>query len=196
MLDNLPPLLTATDLKQYTYCPRKCFFGRCLPGFRPRMPKMDDGRDAHAAESSRQARRSLRPYGLVEGQRRFDVNLTAPLLGLSGRADEVIITPEAVYPVDYKLSEQVHDSFVLQLAAYGLMLEEAWGLAAPAGFIVLLDPLQVERIEIGESLRAQVQASLCAMRAMLAAEREPPPLTDPARCAVCEYRRLCADADR
>lgn len=186
--------LTATDLKQYAFCPRKFFYGRCLPGFRPRMPKMDDGRAAHPKEARLQARRGFSPYGLEGGERRFDVRVSSERLGLSGLLDEVIITPEAAYPMDYKLATWASPSFVAQIAAYCLMIEDAWQVASPAGFLVFIEQGAVERVEVDAGLRQQIEGWLAEMRKLVAEERLPPPTDERERCAACEYRRLCGDA--
>jgi CRISPR-associated exonuclease Cas4 len=186
--------LTATDLKQYAYCPRKFFYGRCLPDFKPRMPKMDAGRDAHPEESRLQARRSLRPYGLEDGERRFGVRLRSDHLGLSGQLDEIILTPEAAYPVDYKLSERASPSFIAQIAAYCLLIEDVWKTPSPAGFLVFIESGQIERVEVDDARRAQTLDWLQTMRTMAAEERMPPPVDAREKCEACEYRRLCGDA--
>lgn len=185
--------LTATDLKQYVYCPRKVYYSRCLPDFRPRMPKMDDGRAAHPEEARLQARRSLRPYGLEDGERRFNVRVYSGRLGLAGLLDEVIVTGEAAYPVDYKLATWASPSFVVQIAAYCLMLEDDWNVASPCGFLVFIESGTVERVEVDAGLRASVEEWLNEMREMIATERMPPPTTERARCDACEHRRLCGD---
>ncbi|MBL8144941.1 MAG: CRISPR-associated protein Cas4 [Anaerolineae bacterium] len=187
-------MLTATDLKQYVYCPRKFFYGRCLPDFRPRMPKMDEGRKAHPEEARLQARRSLQPYGLEDAERRFDVRVRSERLALSGLLDEVIVTPEAAYPVDYKLASWASPSFIAQIAAYCLMIEDDWKLAAPAGFLVFIESGTVERVEVDAALRAGVEEWLDTMRQMAIEERMPPPASERERCEACEYRRLCGDA--
>src|SRR5579871_2957958 len=132
--------LEVTDLKQWTYCPRIVFYRYCLPKIRPVTYSMEAGILAHEVAAALEERRSLRAYGLTEGEREFDVALRSERLGLSGRIDLVIrcatpTGPEAIV-VDYKLSERdAGPHFKLQLAAYGLMLEEAWGLPVRRAFL-------------------------------------------------------------
>ncbi len=106
-------LLEVTDLKQYTYCPRIVFYRYCLPRVRPITYTMQEGIRSHEEEELREDRRSLRNYGLAEGERAFHLSLQSSRLGLTGRVDLAIATPsrtatnaEAVV-VEYKLTEQM-----------------------------------------------------------------------------------------
>lgn len=64
--------LTATDLKQFTYCPRVVYYMRCLPDVRPITAKMQEGIAAHDDAEARERRRGLGAYGFTTGQRHFD----------------------------------------------------------------------------------------------------------------------------
>ena len=93
-----------TDLKQYTYCPRVVFFAYCLPLIRPMTYKMEAGIAAHEKAEGQEQRRSLRRYGLTEGERFFDLWLASETLGLRGRMDLAIRTATEAIPVEYKNS--------------------------------------------------------------------------------------------
>lgn len=127
--------LEVTDLKQWRYCARVVWYRYCLPDVRPVTSLMAQGIAHHREEEGREERRSLRPYGLAAGERHFDVALRSERLGLRGRLDLAIAVPGRASPgaeavvVEYKDSEQrPGPHFKLQLAAYALLLEEAWGL--------------------------------------------------------------------
>lgn len=187
-------LLTVTDLKQYTYCPRVVWYTYCLPLLRPETAKMEESRLMHEEERTREARRSLRPYGLPEGERRYDVPLVSTKLGLTGRTDLVIVTADEVIPVDYKLTRRATaPHFRLQLAAYGLMLEEAVGLPARRGFVYSMWTRQAEEVRFTSRLRGQVQRTIDAAHRMIAEELMPGPATRRGRCMACEFRRFCND---
>src|SRR5581483_193697 len=135
-------LFEVTDLKQYVCCPRIVFYRYCLPRIRPVTYLMEEGIRSHEEETCREERRSLQAYGLRCGERFFHLALQSAQLGLTGQVDLAIATPsreassaEGIV-VEYKLSEQkagVH--FKLQLAAYALLLEEAWGIPVKRGFL-------------------------------------------------------------
>lgn len=188
--------LRVTDLKQYVYCPRVIYFTYCLPTLRPTTFKMEAGRDAHEAAIARERRRSLSAYGLASGERHFGVRLLSERLGLSGAVDLVIVQPEVpqAWPVDFKLSRRpTARHHKLQLAAYGLLLEEAWGIPAPEGFIYSLVRRKAERVALSPRLRTEVVDLIREMHQMLQTERMPSPTPARRRCLECEFRRFCND---
>jgi CRISPR-associated exonuclease Cas4 len=190
-------LLEVTDLKQYDYCPRIPFYRYCLPRVRPTPYAMKEGIQSHAEEAAREERRSLRIYGLTDGERAFDLQLRSESLGMVARLDLAIRRaniPEAIV-VDYKLSQGPAGShFRLQLAAYALLLEEAWGLPVHRGFLYHIPQRQAEEIAITPGLRRKVVQAYTAILTSVSTETIPPPPSRRAKCVSCEFRRFCNDA--
>ncbi len=192
--------LEVTDLKQYTYCPRIVFYRYCLPTIRPTTFLMEEGIRMHQAEEEREGRRSLRRYQIEEGERFPQLSIQSETLSLSGCIDLVIATPsrtatnaEAVV-VEYKYSEQKAGShFKQQLAAYALLIEEAWQLPVRYGFISSLPLKQTEHVSITAALRKKTRQSLDDIRAMIERQIMPDPPVSQARCVNCEFRRFCND---
>jgi len=192
--------LEVTDFKQYTYCPRIVYYRYCLPSIRPTTYKMEAGIAAHADEGEREARRSLRPYGLTEGERFFDVRIHDDTLGVRGRIDMVIAVPERaaphaeVIPVEYKLSERTPGKhFRIQLAMYAMLLEAAWQCRVPRGFLYLIPLRKAVPITITAPLRKQALDQLAAIRNMVIRETMPDPPASRRPCISCEFRRFCND---
>lgn len=190
-------LIEVTDLKQYDYCPRIPFYRYCLPRIRPITYGMREGIQSHSEEAAREERRSLRAYGIANGERVFDVLLRSEALGMIARIDLAIRRaeiPEAIV-VDYKLSrESAGSHFRLQLAAYALILEEAWRLPVHRGFIYHIPQHQAEEITITPSLRNKVLRVRSAILTSVLHERIPSPPSRRAKCVSCEFRRFCNDA--
>lgn len=184
-----------TDLKQWAYCPRVLFYHVCLPKVRPVTYKMEAGKEAGMAEEGREARRSLRTYGLKEGRREFEVPLLSSTLGLRGKPDMVVWLDEAheVIPVDYKLSEIAGEHFKLQIAAYGVMLEEISGYTAKRGFLYSIPARKAEEVKIDKRAREKLQFALTEMQRILRYELMPPPTPNRSKCLACEFRRFCND---
>ena len=186
-----------TDLKQYVYCPRILYYHMCLPRVRPTTYKMRASVEAHVAEQSREVRRSLHAYGIEEGERHFNVPLSSERLGMTGEVDLVIETTvkgePQIIPVDYKLSKKAGKHFRLQLTAYAVMLEEAWGLPVRRGFLYLMPLRRAEAVPITARQRTALNEALAVMRAMLLKEQMPPATRQRAKCVGCEFRRFCND---
>lgn len=199
-MQTITTTFEVTDLKQWTYCPRIVYYRYCLPTVRPVTRSMNHGIDGHRAESGREERRSLRAYGLEHGERVFDLALHAEELGLRGRLDLAIAVPERNAPgaeavvVEYKDSERKAGAhFKLQLAAYALLLEEAWSLPVRLGCIYHIPTRHVERIAITPALRAKVRATVAALRDAVDGEHMPAPPLNRSPCVGCEFRRFCND---
>jgi len=199
MLDPESELVfTVTDLKQYTYCPRIIFYTYCLPLLRPKTFKMESGIRAHDEAREREKRRTLSAYGLQAGERHFDLPVASQALGLQGKIDMAIEVEdegsEEWVPVDYKQSRHKIGAHVrLQLAAYGLMLEETHGVVVKRGFVYSLLTRKAEEVPLTKTWRRKVREALESMRAMVEQEMMPDPPSSRRRCVNCEFRRFCND---
>lgn len=191
-------LVRVTDLKQYAYCPRVVYYQYCLSGVRPVTYKMQAGIDAQDRVEELEKRRSLREYGLEEGKRHFNIALTSARLGCTAQIDLVVETgagtERRLLPVDFKMSRREPGRhFRLQLALYGMMLEEAWQTPAPEGVIYLIPVKRTLRFKLDKRLRTDAESMLVAIRTMVTQERMPPPTSQRSRCVDCEFRRFCND---
>lgn len=188
-------MLRVSDLRQYTYCPRIIYYDYCLPNVRPVTYKMTAGKLAHDAEQNRERRRSLRPYHLTDGERHFDVWLEDEALGLRGKVDMAIRREaEESIPIEYKNSPgRTGQHIVLQLAAYGILLERAWSLPVRRGFVYHIPARRAREIALTTALKREVEVLTGEMRAMITGERMPEPARQRRKCPLCEFRRFCND---
>ncbi|NWF65683.1 MAG: CRISPR-associated protein Cas4 [Chloroflexi bacterium] len=218
MPDDLPPFSTAnspqvttidpgliaddvftfrvTDLKQYAYCPRILYYQTILPQVRPITYKMEAGIEAHRAAEQQEQRRSLRPYGIAQGERIFNLPLVDVGLMLSGVVDMVIATEAELIPVDYKQAQKEGPHYRLQLAAYGCLLERQPSTPprqVKRGFLYLLPLRRAIEVPFTPALRRQLDAALLAMGQIARDEHMPLPTSQRARCVDCEFRRFCND---
>jgi CRISPR-associated exonuclease Cas4 len=188
-------LLPVTDLKQWTYCPRVVFFTYLMPGLRPVTFKMEAGVAAHDREERREKRRSGRLYGLPDAERIEDIPLQSERLGLSARLDLVLRQGDRAWPVDFKLSRRtgIATHFKLQLAAYGLLLEDVWGVTSDHGFLYSIPNRRAETVRFTPQLRKKALRTVQEIRVCIENERMPPPTSKRGRCVNCEFRRFCND---
>lgn len=186
--------LTVTDLKQWAYCPRIPFYRYVLPVERPVTYKMERGKAIQAAVEALERRRGFRAYGMKEGERLFGVRLRSKRLGLSGKLDLLILTSKACYPVDFKDTEgRPRQNHRVQLAAYALLIEEAFRVPVPQGFLYLVPRKEVVAVPMAEAEREEVIRILGEIREMISRELMPDPTSVRARCETCEYQNYCAD---
>jgi CRISPR-associated exonuclease Cas4 len=186
-----------SDLKQWVYCPRVLYYAVCLPKIRPTTYKMEAGIEAGQNEEGREERRSLRPYGLEEGRKEFDVALSSSRYGLRGKADLIVWIdnppPSTFVVVDYKLSSVAGEHFKLQLMAYALMIEEMSGLTAKCGYLYFITKRRSEKVLFTPHLREKFLLTLEAMHRMLYTELMPEATPNRNKCLACEFRRFCND---
>jgi CRISPR-associated exonuclease Cas4 len=186
--------LICTDINHYSFCPRFLFYEHCLTGIRPRTGMMDIGKEEHEEEEFRAKRRTFTAYEVAEGEREFRVRLYSPTWRLVGILDELVKTPDGgLYPVEYKFSSTVREPHRLQLAGYGMLLQEQFGVDVPHGFIYLIPKKKAVKVPLGEARYAEIQVILTHMWTIIEQEQIPPPTPDRAKCASCEFRRFCND---
>lgn len=193
--DDLAYPVRVSDLKQWAYCARVFYYQACWPDVRPTTYKMYAGRAAGQSEVGREERRSLRVYGIAEGTREFDVSLKSARLGLRGEVDMVITvagTGEMI-PVDYKLTRIAGEHFQLQVAVYGMMLEEMRGVEVARGFLYEIPLRRAEEVRIEKRLRAKALRAVEEMRRIVEREEMPAPVKNRHKCIACEFRRFCND---
>jgi len=191
---SAPPDVTATDLKQWAYCPRIPFYRHVLPVRAAPTYRMQRGKDVQEAVEALERRRGFRAYGMRDGERHFGLWLRSERFGLSGKLDLLIVTPDACYPVDFKDTESgPRRNHRLQLAAYALLAEEAFERPAPDGFIYLVPEKRVVALALGEADRDEVRQALTDIRRMIDQEELPAPTAVRSRCTVCEFRNYCGD---
>jgi CRISPR-associated exonuclease Cas4 len=185
--------LTVTDIRQHTYCPRIPYYRYTMPLERPVTAKMDLGKEEHETTSAKEARRTLKAYGIEEGERRFGVDLYSGSLGLRGKIDMLIITPREIIPVEYKMTGEVGLHHKYQLTAYAMLAEHTFGGTVNRTFAYLTPLKKAHEIPITPAMRAHVKKILAELRASIENERLPKPTPHRKRCTDCEYRRFCGD---
>ena len=188
--------LTVTDVRQHTYCPRIPYYRYVMPLERPVTAKMDLGKEEHETTSVKEARRTLKAYGMKEGERRFGVNLYSERLGLRGKIDMVILTPHEVIPVEYKMAAAIGLHHKYQLTAYATLAEHAFGGTVSRTFVYLTPAKKAQEVPITSAMREHVKKILAELRTSIEDERLPRPTPHRRRCTDCEYRRFCGDVLR
>lgn len=187
-------LIPVTDLKQWAYCERIVYYHRVLPAVGKATFKMREAIAAQDLVEALEMRRNLSAYGLENARRKFNVWLSDVALGLSGRVDLLLETPDQVAVVDFKLtSGEVGDNHRAQLTGYSLLAEAAYGRPARVAFLYRIPDNRIFALEISAGLREGIQASVAAIHTMAERQICPPPTTVRGRCKECEFANYCGD---
>lgn len=182
------------DIKQYCYCPRIVFYQYSMPVEKKATWKMERGKIEEDEIDRLEKRRKLSEYKLAEGKRQFHVWLSSERLGLTGKLDLLIDSPEGLFPVDFKLTTGgPRQNHVFQLCAYALLLEDSYQRQVNKGFVYLIPQNDAVVFDLTVEFKAETMRVLNEIRAMVEREQMPPPTPARKRCADCEYRNFCGD---
>jgi CRISPR-associated exonuclease Cas4 len=186
--------LRVNDIKQYFYCPRIVFYQYSMPVEKKATWKMEQGKIEEDRIDKLEKRRKLAAYRLAEGKRQFHVWLTSERLGLSGKLDLLIESPDGLFPVDFKFTTaDPHKNHVLQLCGYALLVEDCYQKPVNTGFVYLIPKDDAVVFDLTKELKAETLAILDGIRRMIEREQMPPPTPLRSRCTDCEYRNFCGD---
>jgi CRISPR-associated exonuclease Cas4 len=186
--------LRVNDIKQYAYCPRIVFYQYAMPVEKKATWKMEKGKIEEAEIDRLEQRRKLTGYRLAEGKRRFHFWLTSKQLGLTGKLDLLIESPEGLFPVDFKWTTgRPHSNHIFQLCGYALLLEDHFRKTVTNGFVYLIPQSDAVVFDLTPELKDQTRAMLLEIRRMIEKEEMPPPTPVTNRCTDCEYRNFCGD---
>jgi CRISPR-associated exonuclease Cas4 len=136
-------------------------------------------------------------YADTGAWRRTEQPLFSRRYALTGKPDYVVEQNGSIVPVEVKPNRTApapRASDAMQLAAYGLLVEEtmARGRAAPFGLLKYRDA--VFQIDFTDELRAELIDLLESMRRDAAEDDVARSHTDPRRCRACGYRAECGQA--
>lgn len=118
--------------------------------------------------------------------------LYSPRHMLTGKPDYVVQIGQARIPIEVKpnrLAAEPYLSDALQLAAYGLLVEETFGVPAPYG--VLKYRTHLFRVDFTREMRSQLLSVLEELRRDLVAEDVTRSHSDAPRCVACGYVAAC-----
>ncbi len=147
------------------------------------------------------ARISRHRSGLPDGPVRYTDTgderppvLFSPQLGLSGRPDYLVKARRHLIPVEVKSaaapSEPYH-AHILQLIAYCILVEQAYGQRPPYGLLRYAD--RTFRVPNRAQVRREVVDLLEEMREELDQSEAPAGTEDARRCRRCGFADVCRD---
>lgn len=171
-------------LEHYAYCPRQCALIHVEQSYEENIYTLRGNRDHERVD-----------LPLADQSDEVRVVRSLPLysdrLGLVGRADVVEFQGDTPYPVEYKHGvKRYHRPARIQLCAQALCLEEMTGEAVPSGALYHTGARRRQEVAIDAGLRRATETIVGEVRALLDANRVPPPVNDD-RCPPCSLQRVC-----
>lgn len=182
--------INVSALNQYTYCPRRCGLIYLEGEFADNVHTQRG--NAEHEQVDRVTHVSRHDGARVE----YALPIWSDSLGLIGKCDVVEFWPDGtVYPVEYKHGRRrawLNDD--LQLVAQAICLEEMLHASVRHGAIFHSSSRRRREIEVTDSLRREVEATVAAIRTMLASKQLPHPTAETRRCGECSLRDICQPA--
>lgn len=126
------------------------------------------------------------------GWRQVDKSLFSPRYMLTGKPDYVVEVAGVHIPIEVKpnrVAAEPHPSDTMQLAAYGLLVEETYGVRPSYGLLKYRD--STFQVEFTDQTRKELIQLLGEMREDLHADDVLRNHADPHRCMACGYRFQC-----
>ena len=132
-------------------------------------------------------------YSDTRGWQSLEKPLFSQAYRLAGKPDYLVQQGRAIIPVEVKSSTAPADgprrSHVLQLAAYCLLIEEAYRQKPKYGIVKYAD--RMFAVDYTESLQTALLDVMAAMRADVAHAAAHRSHDEVARCSHCGYRHAC-----
>lgn len=181
-------------IRQYIFCPRIVYFNE-VRQLKPKQTLwMSQGVDFHQRTEMLNRRRKLTKYGVVETAKfTHNVHLKSEELLIHGVVDAIIDAGEAYFPVEFKLAESPPSlGHILQLTAYGVMMEECYKVSIERGFLLYGAKGKVVQVEI-QRYRDRLTAILGKIHKLYENSLMPSSSATENKCGQCEYYNYCAD---
>lgn len=188
-----PDMVPARMVNEFVFCPR-LFYLEWVQGEWADNAFTEAGRAAHQRTDQR-AGEVPPPDEPIEFKARA-VELSAPILGVSGRIDVLEGEAGSVVPIDFKrgappnLPERAWDADRVQLCVYALALREH-GYRVEKGVLFFKETHRRIDIPIDAELEAMTRQALVDLRTCAASRLMPPPLHQSPKCAGCSLNVIC-----
>ena len=189
VLDSHAPPLRVESLHAWAYCPRLFYFQE-VERIDVTHERVFAGRHLHAA---------LAAAADDDGEA-VSLDLSSDTLGLHGKVDCVRRRDGTHHPVEHKRGTPAKaadgtpaawPSDRLQVVAYAVLLEEAFGRPVPEGRVRYHAANVTVRVPVDDAARADLRAALADARALRETVERPPIAVNDRLCAKCSLAPVC-----
>ncbi|MDR0967043.1 MAG: CRISPR-associated endonuclease Cas1 [Myxococcales bacterium] len=191
-----PELVPARMLNEFIFCPR-LFYLEWVQGEWADNRFTEEGRAAHTRSDQRAGDVPPPDVADMPDFKARAVDLSAPIVGLTGKIDVLEGKDGCVSPVDFKrgeppkhLPERAYEPERVQLCAYALALREN-GYRVDKGILFFVGAHRRVEVPIDEALVARTLSALRDLKACCAARVMPQPLHQSPKCPGCSLNGIC-----
>jgi len=198
--DVAEPFVSVTDVKHYIYCPRLVYFDKVLHAQPVFGSQQEESKELHEDYVKRELRRKDAIYyspEFVGAEKLLFTSLSSSGLGLQGNVDCIIKTANGEYvPADYKNMAsdkgRVWMDHRYQLVAYGLLVEDHFGVVVRRGFVNYIPEALILQFEITPTMKSYVKRVLGHIKRIIKEEELPPIRVAKLKCTGgCGHKQTC-----
>lgn len=190
---NIDHYLRINEIKNYSYCFRIAYYTLCMRLDRETgLSSM--GTLAEVETKRKMRRRQHALHAIVNGERHYNVMLISHKQRLIGRLDELIVTNNGCYLIDYKDTNRDHGYWKTQMCAYKICAAEQ-GFHVLGCYIYTIPTQQYVEIHPTPRDEKRVIQLRDTIEQMITTEICPDPTPHYSKCHVCQYRRFCNDVE-
>ena len=151
------------------------------------------GNKFHAKQVLLSKQRTLSRFDLDSGDIKFEVTLSSQVLGVHGKCDALIETPDQIIPVEIKMGNKIYDSYIMQMVAYGLVAEEKYNKPFRMGFILIGAKAKPKMIKVSPQLRDKCFKLISMIQKNMIIGFMPESSANEWQCSQCEFLNYCND---
>ena len=181
--------ITAEDIRQYAYCPRKIYFRYVLRQRFLTTPKIDRGKELHTEHC-----KNKRPEKIGPVERYYNVYMRDNTLKISGSADILEWNESEGVIVDLKTGHTKENGIwypdKMQLTALSILAEAQFNLTIKRVGVwdFKKDTITYEEIDNKDRLKV---IEIADKARIIISEEIFPKAKHGKKCSACEYNRLC-----
>lgn len=186
--------LTATDLMNYSYCPRIIYYVHVLKRPQFTTSKEYKGREKES-DFQHKAKRTKVVKDSPKLPKLFKVTLESEKLGIKTIVDSIMVDKEKneAYPIQAKYSfkpSKLYRAQLFQIIMESMLIEECLGYKSPFGFIKFLRSGELVKVDT-EKRRQEVLEAFQSIEKIMATESFPKPTKYRKRCVDCCFKSIC-----
>lgn len=199
LLDELSegaPIVTLTDVVEFTFCARFVYFMHCLkiPQHEERLYKVRKGRTIHKVRSL--TNRQYLRHKIDVVRKENEVSLASKAHRIKGKVDEVLFLADgSAAPLEYKFAEfkqNVWETHLFQLTLQALLIGENYDVAVSSGFVCYARSNNlIKRIDFKTVHFEKALATIENLLKIIDTGHYPNKGTPKRRCRECCYKNLC-----
>ena len=181
-------------IRQYIFCPRIVFYN-LLTDIKPQFPRhVSFGTEYHTLQDELLKNRRFKKLNINYREIVTGKYFSMQDPGIGGIVDLGFVCEDEVVPVEYKFIDGKPSlSHKLQLAAYGKLMSEYYGLPARRGIIIYSNNIKFYQVVFSREIWNKLQKVIAGIQKIVDTEIFPDSSATEKQCSQCEYLNYCND---